>query len=130
MAGASPAAVQRILRHGDPRITMGTYGHLAPDYLRTEIDRLSFGPPARERARAVAAVGTSPFGTPVVQGGSASPAQPEGGGTEGSQFQHLELSGIPGSNRRHSAWEADALPTELIPRELLLCPHSLSKSRG
>ena len=25
-------------------------------------------------------------------------------------------SGIPGSNRRHSAWEADTLPTELIPR--------------
>src|SRR5262249_14218429 len=25
-------------------------------------------------------------------------------------------SGQPGSNRRHSAWEADALPTELCPR--------------
>ena len=24
-------------------------------------------------------------------------------------------SGRPGSNRRHSAWKADALPTELLP---------------
>jgi excisionase family DNA binding protein len=45
MAGANPAAVQRILRHSDPRITTEVYGHLAPGYLRSEIDRLSFGPP-------------------------------------------------------------------------------------
>jgi integrase len=44
MRGANPAAVQRILRHSDPRITTETYGHLAPDYLKSEIDRLSFGP--------------------------------------------------------------------------------------
>jgi integrase len=42
MAGANPAAVQRILRHSDPRITTGTYGHLAPEYLRAEVDRLRF----------------------------------------------------------------------------------------
>ena len=28
----------------------------------------------------------------------------------------LKKSGRPGSNRRHSAWKADALPTELLPR--------------
>ena len=28
------------------------------------------------------------------------------------------LSGRPGSNRRHSAWKADALPTELLPHLL------------
>ena len=38
-----PGAVQRILRHSDPRITTETYGHLQPDYLRSEIDRLRFG---------------------------------------------------------------------------------------
>jgi hypothetical protein len=27
----------------DPRITTETYGHLPPDYLRSEIDRLRFG---------------------------------------------------------------------------------------
>ena len=44
MFGANPAAVQRILRHSDIRVTMDVYGHLAPGYLRTEIDRLSFRP--------------------------------------------------------------------------------------
>ena len=29
------------------------------------------------------------------------------------------LSGRPGSNRRHSAWKADALPTELLPLVVL-----------
>jgi hypothetical protein len=44
MRGADVAAVQRILRHSDPRLTMETYGHLVPDYLRTQIDLPSFGP--------------------------------------------------------------------------------------
>ena len=44
MFGANPAAGQRILRHSDIRVTMDVYGHLAPGYLRTEIDRLSFLP--------------------------------------------------------------------------------------
>ena len=30
------------------------------------------------------------------------------------------LSGRPGSNRRHSAWKADALPTELLPLLLVV----------
>jgi integrase len=42
MAGADMAAVQRILRHSDPRMTMGTYAHLAPGYLLNQIDRLNF----------------------------------------------------------------------------------------
>jgi integrase len=33
MAGVNPAAVQRILRHSDPRITTEVYGHLVPGYL-------------------------------------------------------------------------------------------------
>ena len=43
MAGVNPAAVQRILRHSDPRITTEVYGHLAPGYLRAEVDRLALG---------------------------------------------------------------------------------------
>ena len=35
--------MQRILRHSAPRITTESYGHLQPDYLRSEIDRLRFG---------------------------------------------------------------------------------------
>ena len=44
MAGANPAAVQRILRHSDPRLTTERYGHLSPGYLRAEVDRLTFDP--------------------------------------------------------------------------------------
>ena len=43
MSGANPAAVQRIMRHADPKLTLDVYSHLAPDYLRTEVDRLAFG---------------------------------------------------------------------------------------
>src|SRR5689334_22042059 len=43
MSGANPAAVQRIMRHKDPRLTTEVYGRLAPEYLRAEVDRLNFG---------------------------------------------------------------------------------------
>jgi integrase len=42
-AGAPIHVVQKVLRHRDPRMTANVYGHLAPDYLQREIDRLSFG---------------------------------------------------------------------------------------
>ncbi len=35
--------MQRILRHSDPKPTTEVYAHLAPEYLRAEVDRLSFG---------------------------------------------------------------------------------------
>jgi integrase-like protein len=66
MAGANPAAVQRILRHQDPRITTEVYGHLAPDYLRAEIDRLRFHAPEEPERKAVEAVENGPLGPPVV----------------------------------------------------------------
>ncbi len=44
MNGASIAAVQRILRHSDPKMTTEIYGHLSPDFMHTEIDKLSFYP--------------------------------------------------------------------------------------
>jgi len=56
MAGANPAAVQRILRHSDPRITTEVYGHLAPDHLRKEIALLSFGKPANDSGTEAASV--------------------------------------------------------------------------
>ena len=36
------------------------------------------------------------------------------------ELHRLILSGRPGSNRRHSAWKADALPTELLPLDRVL----------
>jgi hypothetical protein len=43
MNGADLAAVQRIMRHQDPRITTEVYGHLSGRYLKKEMERLSFG---------------------------------------------------------------------------------------
>ena len=51
------ARCSRILRHSDPRITTAVYGHLAPGYLRSETDRLTFGPPPP---------GTVPEGAPTA----------------------------------------------------------------
>jgi integrase len=77
MAGASPAAVQRILRHQDPRITMEVYGHLAPGYLRSEIDRLRFH--AAEPSSAPApATPNGVLGPMVVQTASEAPSAPKG----------------------------------------------------
>ncbi len=73
MAGANPAAVQRIMRHSDPRITTEVYGHLSPEYLHSEVDRLRFNPEGAEPEATVkeqssaAAIGAmcNPF-SPVV----------------------------------------------------------------
>ena len=69
--GANPAAVQRILRHSDPRITTETYGHLTPGYLREEVDRLRFGMPGSEQNRSpkqpVAVANAEPFAAYVLQ---------------------------------------------------------------
>jgi hypothetical protein len=67
--GANPAAVQRILRHSDPRITTETYGHLVPGYLRAEVDRLAFGAPAESSHSQDFAGSRSPLVTPLLQGG-------------------------------------------------------------
>ena len=82
MAGANPAAVQRILRHRDPRITMEVYGHLTPGYLQAEVDRLQFGLPipdavaadeVAEQKRAANAE-SDPFAAPVLQSTADTPS--------------------------------------------------------
>ncbi len=40
-AGAPIHAVQKVLRHRDPNLTIGTYGHLSEDWVLGEIHRLS-----------------------------------------------------------------------------------------
>jgi hypothetical protein len=57
MQGADLAAVQRIMRHQDPRIATEVYGHLAPGYLKKEINRLSFGPPPADLSAGGASAG-------------------------------------------------------------------------
>jgi hypothetical protein len=74
--GASPAAVQKHMRHSDIRITLDTYGHVGDDFefLRREVDRLSFGPTApapattagNEAAGPGGAQHSGPFAAPVL----------------------------------------------------------------
>jgi len=67
MAGVNPAAVQRILRHHDPRITTEVYGHLEPGYLRAEINSLRFAAPSPEPPKETrTAFNAPPFAAPVL----------------------------------------------------------------
>ena len=43
MLGANLVSVQRLLGHSDPKITERRYGHLLPDFMRAEVNRLRFG---------------------------------------------------------------------------------------
>jgi integrase len=97
MAGANPAAVQRILRHSDPRVTMDYYGHLLPNYLRDEIDRLRFNDsPEMSQAEATAS-------SPLVTSLSQMPAD--------NDFAVFELPPDPAN----SQWISVARPAGLEP---------------
>jgi integrase len=69
MKGATAVAIQRFLRHSDPKMTE-KYMHLAPGFLRDEIGRLSFPAragsesPSDEPARAAGGI-VGDFGTPL-----------------------------------------------------------------
>ena len=97
MAGANPAAVQRILRHSDPRITTEVYGHLAPEYLRREIDLLTFKTPANDIGAAPEPhEENDPLGAIVVQKPDAAPLTPSGGIENPHGNQQVLLVGAAG----------------------------------
>ncbi len=116
-AGASPAAVSAVLGHADVRITMERYASMAPGFLRSEVERLRLGIRApAEAANAAAAGAPGPVGATAVP--QASEVMKRAGASAGIQSEDpvLVWSGKRDSNPRPSAWEADALPTELFPR--------------
>ncbi len=43
MFGANLTSVHKRLGHSDPKITERRYGHLLPDFMKSEVDRLRFG---------------------------------------------------------------------------------------
>jgi len=43
MLGANLVSVQKLLGHSDPKITERRYGHLLPEFMATEVNRLRFG---------------------------------------------------------------------------------------
>jgi hypothetical protein len=106
VSGTTPAAVQRIMRHSDPRITTETYGHLTPAYLRAEVERLSFGPPVEAAgapaSRAAGVLGAGqPGATPLAA--TLLQASPEAGAAQGTapempQDFHV-LTALPGGAR-------------------------------
>jgi integrase len=115
MAGANPGAVQRILRRTDPKITTEVYGHLAPEYLRAEVDRLSFRPkpqPDVEETPAMAAGGEvlGPFVTRLLPGSDF--VHKKAPGTEDFSFdsEGFKWSGRQDSNLRPLGPEPSALP--------------------
>jgi len=75
MSGADLAAVQRIMRHQDPRTTTEFYGHLAAHYLKKEIERLSFGAPLAEPATSPPQPAQEPR-LSLVAGGAPEPPSP------------------------------------------------------
>jgi site-specific recombinase XerD len=75
MSGADLAAVQRIMRHQDPRTTTEFYGHLASNYLKKEIERLSFGPAPAEEATSPPHAAEEPR-LSLVAGGAQEPPLP------------------------------------------------------
>ena len=112
--GVPLTVVQRILRHTDPRTTINRYGHLTPDFLRAEVDTLTFGlspQGARMEGKEAAPAGTAdepepgasaasmlqgpvsnPFAASLLQGPA---GQEEGAGTGGGipqGFQPLTSS--------------------------------------
>jgi hypothetical protein len=43
MLGANLVSVQKLLGHSDPKITERRYGHLLPEFMFAEVNRLRFG---------------------------------------------------------------------------------------
>lgn len=112
MAGANPGAVQKILRHSDAQITMTTYAHAEPEYLRSEIDRLKWNPPKapprdhqEEAGRAVASAASNASNTSTISNGHvptvsqdpANPHFPSSGASEEPQgFSEVDSVGARG----------------------------------
>ena len=67
MNKADLAAVQRIMRHQDPRLTTEVYGHLVPGYRRDAINKLPLAGAADLLPAKRAAEEAASFGPPVVR---------------------------------------------------------------
>jgi hypothetical protein len=106
-SGVPLVAVQKVLRHRDPKLTEAVYGHLATDYLRVEVNRLKLeGMPEAPRLRAVDA-GNVPPVSPTFRKTPKGPEQPRGFLSDSDPFS---VSGRQDSNLRPLGPEPSALP--------------------
>ena len=92
---------------------MEVYGHLAPGYLRAEVDRLAFGltviAPAEAPARVAIGAELAPFAAPLLRGGRTEDATAGNRTLDASDSRPLDWRAIQDSNLWPSAPEADAL---------------------
>jgi hypothetical protein len=98
-----------MLRHRDPKLTEATYGHLATNYLRTDVNRLKLaGIPLPEAPKArAAAVGHV---TPVSPTPQRTPKGPELRGGNPGDSDPFSVSGRQDSNLRPLGPEPSSLP--------------------
>jgi integrase-like protein len=104
--GVSLAVVSKLLRHSDPAITLGTYGHLDIEDLRDAVDRLPFRP-ANGSATGHAASGPGQqLGAPVARNSRS--AKKEGRDASGNpnNIAALRWSGRLDLNQRPLAPQA------------------------
>jgi len=108
-AGVPLVAVQRVLRHKDPKLTAETYGHLEQDFLRAEVDRLKLdGMPSAPEIPQTAVVKFK-CGTPAGPNFEKGPKAPLLRKKILSGKSNLRERAILDSNQWPSAPEADAL---------------------
>jgi hypothetical protein len=65
------------MRHQDPRMTTEFYGHLAAHYLKREVERLHFGPPASEPGTTAQGPTSPPHAPQEPQSSPAAGGDPE-----------------------------------------------------
>jgi len=108
--------VQKILRHADIKTTVGIYGHLDIEDSRDALKSM----PAANHDMEFDPKPPSPSGGPDVpslfQADAEAHKHESPGSEKVSETGALDWSGTPGSNRRPSPWQGDALPAELVPR--------------
>ena len=68
MLGARLVSVPKLLGHSDPKITERRYGHLLPDFMKSEVHRLRFGIDRLAPASPAFAPADSAFG--ITSGGT------------------------------------------------------------
>jgi integrase len=102
MLGARLVSVQKLLGHSDPKITERRYGHLLPDFMKSEVDRLRFGidrlAPAVEAPLDSAALRAATLGANGDEGTDT--ASGDGGS---SRFDRLTATGRTGSDSDFAA---------------------------